>query len=105
MGPFKSKITKDVLAFFFLQDQASLYVNEISRRLHLDSGNLARKLIQLEKEGILKSERKGKQRYYCLNPSFPFLKEYKKIVMATFGFEHLLREALGKVGGITEAYI
>lgn len=101
----KSTITQEVLAYYFLHEHASLYVNEIARRLGLDSGNLARKLVELEKEGLLHSEFRGRQRYYGLNSSFPFLNEYKKIVLKTVGFERTLREALKKVDNLREAYL
>lgn len=101
----KSKISRDVLAFFFLHGQSALYVNELGRRLKLDSGNLARKLIQLEKDGLLRSELKGKQKYYSLNHAFPLINEYRKIAMKTWGFEYLLQRALQGVQGIEKAYI
>src|SRR5436190_9017320 len=105
MISLRSKISRDVLAFFFLQDQESLYVNEISRRLKLDSGNLARKLIELERDGLLKSELKGKQKYYSLNHSFPLINEYRKIVTKTVGFEHVLEQALREVKGLQKAFL
>lgn len=101
----KSDITQKVLAYYFLHEEASLYINEIARRLGVDSGNLTRKLIELEKEGILRSEARGNQRHYSLNISFPLREEYKRIVLKTIGFEHTLREALRKVSGLKKAYL
>ncbi|MBI4309091.1 MAG: winged helix-turn-helix transcriptional regulator, partial [Candidatus Omnitrophica bacterium] len=57
-----------------LQQGAEIYVRDLARALHLESGNLARKLLELEKEGILKSRWRGKQRYYSLNANFPLIK-------------------------------
>ena len=105
MLSLKSKITQAVLGYFMLHEGQELYVNEMARRLALDQGNLDRKLKQLEKEGILKSELKGKERYYSLNSSFSLLKEYKKIVLKTIGLEHILKEALQKVQGLKQAYL
>ena len=105
MLSLKSKITRAVLGYFSLHDGGELYVNEMARRLSLDQGNLDRKLKELEKEGILKSELKGKERYYSINSSFPLLAEYKKIILKTVGLEHQLKEAVQAVRGIKEAYI
>jgi len=101
----RSKITQTVLGYFMLHEGAELYVHEMARRLSLDQKNLDRKLKELEKEGIFKSERRGKERYYSLNTSFPLLKEYKKIILKTVGLEHVLKEALQAVKGLKQAYL
>ena len=88
-----------------LQQGAEVYVNDLARVLHTESGNLTRKLLTLEKEGILKSRWQGKQRYYSLNKNFPLLKEYKNIVLKTLGLEQILKTALSKVAGIKKAVI
>ena len=105
MISLKSKITQQVLGYFFLRDSDALYVNEMARVFSADSGNLARKLTELEKEGILKSEMRGNQHYYTLNPSYPLVDEYKKIILKTTGFEHILKKALDEVAGIKKAIL
>lgn len=105
MLSLRSKITRAVLGYFMLHEGGELYGHEMARRLSLDQGNLDRKLKELEKEGILKSELRGKERYYSVNASFPLLKEYKKIILKTVGLEPLLKEALGGIQGLREAYL
>ncbi len=105
MISLRSRITQAVLGYFMLHEGAELYINEMARRFSLDDGNLTRKLKELETEGILRSEPKGKECYYSLNPSFPLLKEYKRLILKTVGFEHRLREALREVKGIQQAIL
>lgn len=105
MISLKSKITQAVLGYFMLHKEAELYVNEMARRLSLNQGNLDRKLKELEGEGILKSEIRGKERYYSLNPSFPLIKEYRKIILKTVGLEHLLKKALEGLKGLKQVYL
>ena len=100
-----SKITQKVLGYFVLHEESEMYLNEMSRRFELDRGNLVRKLGELEREGILRSQWKGNQRYYRLNSTFPLLREYKRIVLKTVGLEHSLRESLRRVPGIKEAVL
>ncbi|MFC2149510.1 nucleotidyltransferase domain-containing protein [Candidatus Auribacterota bacterium] len=100
MISLRSKITQAVLGYFMLHESAELYVNEMARLLSLDQGNLDRKLKELEKEGLLKSDIRGKERYYSLNAAFPLLQEYKKIVLKTIGLEQRLKEVLRAVNGI-----
>ncbi len=105
MLSLRSKITKAVLSYFILHDYAQMYVLEIARRLNLDGSNLAKKLRELEEEGILKSDERGKERYYSLNKTFPLLKEYKQIILKTIGIEGLLKDLLRDISGIDEAYL
>ena len=51
-----SKIAQSLLAFYFLHEDESLYVNEIVRRLGVDKRNLVKKLNEFEREGLFKSE-------------------------------------------------
>ena len=105
MISLRSKITQAVLGYFMLHEDSELYVHEIARRLSLDQGNLDRKLKELEKEGILKSDLRGKERYYSLDAYFPLFREYKKIILKTVGFEQSLKQLLKPVKGLEHAYL
>lgn len=105
MISLRSKIAQKVLNYFMLQQDREMYVNDIARILNLESGNLTRKLLELEEEGILKSVWRGRQRYYSLNKAFPLIKEYKNIILKTVGFEQILKIAIKKITGIQKAVI
>ena len=105
MLSLRSKITQKILGHFVLEEESEMYLNEMCRRFGVDRGNLVRKLRELEKEGVLRSDWKGNQRYYRLNPAFALLKEYKKIILKTVGFEHLLRQALRRIRGVKKAVL
>ncbi len=101
----RSKITQKVLGYFYLHEDAEMYINEMARRFGLDSGNLTRKLEELEGQGILKSQWKGAQRYYALNKEFSLYQEYKKIIKKTVGFEEILRASLRSLAGVRQAVV
>ncbi len=105
MFQFRSKITVKVLGYFFLNPRESRYINEIAEILDLDAGNLYRKLKEMEKEGILLSEKRGNQIYYGLNKSYPLLKEIEKAYAAKYGLENILREKLKNLKGLKAAYL
>ncbi len=100
-----SKIAQSLLAFYFLHEDESLYVNELVRRLELDKRNLVKKLTEFEREGIFKSEIIGNQKYYSLNKKYPLYKEYKRIVLKTIGIEKQLKTALSDIKGIKRAFV
>ena len=105
MLSMRSKITKELLNYFFLNPEDKLYVNEISRKLDLEKRNLVKKLKELEKEGIFVSESRGNQKIYFINRSYPLFNEYRQIVFKTIGIENKLRETLSKVKGVEKVYI
>ena len=81
MISLRSKITKKVLNLFFLNEKEKFYINELAGKIKEDPANVHKKLLELKKEGILSDEFSGKERYFFLNKKFPFLKEYKKIIL------------------------
>ena len=105
MISLRSALTKKILSYFFINPHESLYVNELSRKFSLDKRNLVRKIKELETEGILKVEKRGNLKLCSINNKYPLYKEYQRIVLKTIGFEGRLKELLGKIKGIKEAYI
>ena len=105
MISLRSKITQKILNLFFLNEKEKFYVNELAEKIKEDPANVHKKLIELKKEGILSDEFSGKERYFFLNSKYPFLKEYKKIILKGFGFEKILKEKLSKLKGIDSVYV
>jgi len=100
-----SSITKKLLNYFFLNPQESLYMNEMPIKFGVDKRNLAKKIKELESEGLLKVQKMGNMKLYSLNKGYTFYDEYRKIVLKTVGIEEKVRQALKKVKGVKEAYI
>jgi predicted nucleotidyltransferase len=105
MISLRSQVARKVLGFFILNPQETLYVNELSRKLALDKRNLVKKLRELEREGILRSEKRGNLKLYGVNSEFPLYQEYRRIILKTVGVEERLREIMRETPGIKEAYI
>ena len=105
MISLRSELTKKLLNYFFINPQESLYVNELSRKLNLDKRNLVKKLKELEKDGILKSQMRRNLKLYSINKSYPLYKEYKNIILKTTGLEDKLKKVMKEVAGIVEVYI
>jgi predicted nucleotidyltransferase len=101
----RSKAAQAALSYFFLHEGTEMYVNELARRIGQESGNLTRKLKELERDGLLKSDLRGNQKYYSLNPSFPLISEYRQIILKSVGLEHLLQEAVRSVSGVEKALL
>jgi len=105
MISLRSELTKTLLNYFFINPHEELYINELSRKLNLDKRNLVKKLKELEKDGILRSQIRGNLKLYSINKKYPLYEEYKKIILKTIGVEEKLRKIVKEVVGIKEAYI
>jgi len=101
----RSKIAQKVLGYFFLNEEAIMYVNEMAKKLAIDKRNLVKKLKEFESAGILSKEKRGNQRVYFLNKGYPLFDELKKVVLKTVGIEMILRKELAKIEGLKFAYI
>lgn len=104
MISMRSQITLKLLGYFFVNPGQKKYVNELARDLQIDLGNLFRKLKELENEGILSSEVKGRERYYFLNNNYP-LDEFKKIYNRSYGLDKLIASTFKDLKGIKEIYL
>lgn len=82
-----------------------LHLREIARRALVSSFEAKRELDNLVELGILKSERRGNQLLFKLNPSCPFLPDLKSLYLKTEGLFSQLREALQKLPGIKYAFV
>ena len=105
MISLRSKVTIKLLDYYFLNPEAQVYINELARILELDPKNTETKLKELEREGLFKSEFRGKQRYFFLAKDNPVLEHYRQIFLKTHGIEKKLKDILNGIKGIKEAYI
>ncbi len=105
MISLKSKPAQKILNYFFLNIHARHYINELARLLDLDPKNTDKKLKELEKQGVLRSEFSGKQRYFSLVKGSRFVKTYRELFLRTVGLESQLKKTLKPVLGLQEAYL
>jgi len=105
MISLRSKVTIKILNYYFLNPKDRHYINELAKILDLDPKNTDRKLKELEKMGLLKSEFLGKQRYFFLSQDNPLLKNYRQMFLKTYGLEQKLKDLFKQFTGIEQAYL
>lgn len=105
MLSLRSQLRRKLLTHFYVNRSSRAYVRQLARKLEVDSTNLSRELLRLEREGLLKSEADGRQTYYELNPQYPYLKPLFTLLQGTIGIEPNIRGALEKVNGIDSAFL
>ena len=105
MISLRSKVAIKLLDYYFLNPDSQHYINELARILELDPKNTETKLKEFEKEGLFKSEFRGKERYFFLEKDNPVLEHYRQIFLKTHGIEKRLKDMLSNIKGLKEAYI
>lgn len=101
----RSKLTRDLLGFYFANADKSFYLRELERTLGHSVGNIRRLLMKLEKAGLFSETRRGNLVFYQLNKSHPLFAELKSIVTKTIGISGMFKEALSAIKGIESAFI
>jgi predicted nucleotidyltransferase len=102
------KLTKnraELLRLFFTNPDQSFYMQEIGRILGKKPGYFQRMINNMEKDGVLISERKANARYFKVNKEYPLYEEYKNIVFKTVGVVGGIKEVLQKAGGVNFSFI
>ena len=105
MISLRSELRRKLLTFFFMNRSARVYVRQLAGALDVDSTNLSRELSRLESDGLLRSETEGRQRYYSIDPQYPYLKAIFALLQGTVGIIPTLSVALHRVPGIEDAYL
>ena len=105
MISLRSELRRKLLTYFYSNRTARVYVRQLASALQVDSTNLSRELARLEQAGLLHSEVEGRQRYYSINPQYPYLKAVFSLLQGTVGIVPTLTTALRRVQGIEDAFL
>ena len=105
MISLRSELRRKLLTYFYTNRSARVYVRQLANALDVDSTNLSRELARLEREGLLRSEIEGRQRYYSINPQYPYLKAVLSLLQGIVGIVPTFRAALDHVRGVGSAWL
>lgn len=105
MLSLRGRLTQTLLRFLFLHEEESFYINQLAKTLHLDRGNLVKKIKEIESLGLIQSQFHGNQKHCKLNKKCPLYNEYQSIVRKTLGVDKELAPLLKKISGIQTAWI
>lgn len=101
----KSRLRSELLSLFCLNSGSSYFLRELTRKLKVSPGALARELKGLSEEGILLKEPRGRQIFYQINRKHSLFNEIKGIVEKTAGIPKIFAEELRVMKEIQQAYL
>ncbi len=101
---FSSSVRADVLALLLNSPDEKFYVREIANILRRNPSGVKRELDNLEKMGIVVSERVANLKYFKANKSSPLYSELKNLITKSLGLPGALRAVL-RASGVKAAFI
>jgi len=102
---FSSKTRVGILRLLFSNPDGRYYVRQVAREIGRDISGIKRELDNLEKAGLLVSEKFGNLRYYAANKSSAIYAEIKSIIAKTVGVQGAIAGALAGLGGLRQAWM
>lgn len=102
---FRSDGQRRLLAHLYLGPEKAAPLADLARELGLDRGNVKREADRLERAGLVRSERVGRQRILKANPDSPYFQDLYGLLVKAFGPETFVGAELAQVNGIERAYL
>jgi predicted nucleotidyltransferase len=99
------KLRASILSLFFLNEDSDYYIREVASIVGSSPRGAQNELVKLEHEGILKSEMRGKQRFFSVNLQNPSHQEMRSLILKKYGVPHLIKKALSDMSHIKAAFI
>jgi predicted nucleotidyltransferase len=105
MISLRSELRRKLLTFFYVNRSARVYVRQLAGELQADSTNVSRELARLQREGLLRSETEGRQLYYSIDKTYPYLKPLFALLKGSIGIQPALKHALNAIRGVQSAWL
>ncbi len=101
---FSSSIRADVLSLLLNSPDEKFYVREIAKLLRKNPSGIKRELDNLEKMGIVTSERVANLKYFQADKESPLFSELKNLITKSLGLPGAIK-ALLRASGARAAFI
>ncbi len=102
---FSSRVRTKLLKFFFTMPESGYFIRELGRKIGEDAKNISRELNNLENIGLLRSEKRGLQKFYSTQADFLFYSELKAVFLKSSGLEGLFRDVIVQLDGIEKVFM
>lgn len=99
------KLRTKILTLFFLNPDKDFYIREAAAIIGASPRGAQNELIKLEKEGLLKSVMRGKQRYFSVNAEDPSYEELRGLILKKYGVPSQIRSVIADMPHIKKAFI
>lgn len=101
----RSRAQGDIIAWILLHPEEQFSLTEIGRAVGASGPTVMREVDRLAKAGLIREVRRGNQRLVSADTANPVFGPLADLMAVTFGPVPVLRELLGDVLGVREAWI
>ena len=101
---FTSRVREKILAEFFAHPKTMLYGRQLGRNLGEQSNAVRRELLNLEKEGVLRSEKRGNRLYFSLNSEHLFFPDLEAIFAKKNALGAAMIKNKGRLGKVKAVF-
>jgi predicted transcriptional regulator with HTH domain len=101
---FSSAVRADVLSLLLNSPDEKFYVRETAKLLRKNPSNVKRELDNLERMGIVVSEKVANLKYFSANEESPLFSELKNLITKSLGLPGALKARL-RANGVKAAFI
>jgi DNA-binding transcriptional ArsR family regulator len=102
---FRSAHQLRLLGELFVRADEPKSIAELSQATGIPQATVSREVARLEEAGVLHTTTRGRLRLVEANDRLPYYSELRSLLLKTIGPAAVLRDRLGAVAGIEEAYI
>jgi predicted nucleotidyltransferase len=102
---FRSEGQGRLLARVYLHPDRPATIAQLARELALNDGALTREANRLERAGLVRSDRLGRNRILRPNEESPYYPELHGLLLKAYGPAAAMGEELGRVAGVERAYV
>ncbi|MEJ1365044.1 MAG: winged helix-turn-helix domain-containing protein [Candidatus Sedimenticola sp. (ex Thyasira tokunagai)] len=89
----------------FLNPHVQSYVRELAQDFDVSPSQVKSELDNLNKSGLLNSERSGRQIFYRANQQHPLFPELQSMVRKSLGMDRIVDSILERLGNLEAAYV
>ncbi len=102
---FSSQTRVELLRLFLSNPEKRYYLRQIARLLTRDISGIKRELDNLERAGLLTSDKVGNLRYYAVNKTASIYPELKSIIAKTVGMQASIGTGLASLRGLRKVWL
>ncbi len=104
-GVISSKTKINILVKLFLNPAMKAYLRELASEFDVSTNSVRTELNNLTKNGVLTSERDGRNVYYRANTDHPLFPELSSMVRKITGIDKLASSIIERMGNLEAVYL